>query len=56
MGLPYHAISDAEYDELAKDLAQVLDACGVWNKAKDMCVGWCWQGSSGGCRSKISVQ
>jgi hypothetical protein len=42
MDLPYHAISDAEYDELAAELGKVLRACGDWDKAKDMCVGWCW--------------
>jgi hypothetical protein len=36
MGLPYHAISDAEYDDLALQLAAVLRACGEWDKAKDM--------------------
>lgn len=34
MGLPYHAISDAEFEELAGQLAAVLNACGEWDKAK----------------------
>jgi hypothetical protein len=34
MGLPYHAISDAEYEELAGQLAAVLRACGEWDQAK----------------------
>jgi hypothetical protein len=34
MGLPYHAISDAEFKELAGQLAQVLNACGEWEQAK----------------------
>ncbi|KAF6264179.1 eukaryotic and archaeal DNA primase, large subunit-domain-containing protein [Scenedesmus sp. NREL 46B-D3] len=38
MGLPYHAISDAEYDELAGQLAAVLRACGDY-KAKAMASG-----------------
>ncbi|WIA35479.1 hypothetical protein OEZ86_003910 [Tetradesmus obliquus] len=34
MGLPYHAISDAEFEDLAGQLAAVLNACGEWDKAK----------------------
>jgi hypothetical protein len=35
MGLPYHAISDDEYDELVVPLATVLKACGDL-KSRDM--------------------